>query len=39
MVLTLLANLVGFRRESLVACREVGFVEMVTRNSIVEQII
>jgi len=39
MVLTLLASLVGFRRECLVAYEEVVFEEMVTRSAAVEQII
>jgi len=35
--LQLIANLVEFRRGSLVACGEVVFAEMVTRSAAVEQ--
>jgi len=31
--------LVGFRRECLVACEEVGFAEMVNKSAAVEQFI
>jgi len=39
MVFSLLASWVGFRRECLVACGEVGFAEMVNRSAAVGQII
>ena len=39
MVLTFLASLIGFRRDCLVACGEIGFAEMGTRSAAVEQII
>jgi len=37
MVLTLIASLVGVRREFLLTLEEVGFAEMPTRSAAVEQ--
>ena len=39
MVLSLLASWVGFRRECLVVCGEVGFAEMVNRSAAVRQFV
>jgi hypothetical protein len=38
MVLTLVASLVGFRRQSLVTCGEVVFAEMVKRSAAVNSL-